>query len=70
MQLGSTVTLVGCDGLVNPATQVGDTGVDDRGTDVAVGGALGHNAQTTRHCSDTPEDRQNHPGDGGEEGRG
>lgn len=51
LQLGSTVTLVGCDGLINPATQVGDTGVDGRGTDVAVGGAPGHDTHLKPHTT-------------------
>lgn len=43
--------LVGCDGLANPATQVGGTGGDGRGTDVAVGGALGHDTQLKPHAT-------------------
>lgn len=39
---GMVCNLIGGDGSVNPAAQVGHTGVHGRGAHVAVGGAPGH----------------------------
>lgn len=51
LQILCVCTLVGSNGLVNPAAQVGHTGVHGRGTHVAVRGAPGHNTHKGPHST-------------------
>lgn len=44
LQILSVGSSVGSNSLVNPAAQIGHTGVYGRGTNVAVAGSPGHNA--------------------------